>query len=67
LIRVFNYIEKVTAFNMQDHLLEAYAAFSLKSFIFIMIPFIVCHKRYLSTLCAICQHVKWFFRSNAAS
>jgi hypothetical protein len=47
LIRMFNYIDKVTMFNVYDDLFKTDTAFSLKSFILIKIPFIICHNGYL--------------------
>lgn len=61
LIWVLNYINKVTAFNVQNHLFKAETTFRFQPFIFIMIPFIICHRAKLSTMCAICQHKGWYF------
>jgi len=43
LIRVLNNIDKITAFNMQYHLLKTDTALGLEYFIFLVIPSII-HK-----------------------
>lgn len=42
------YAEDITPFNVQNDLLESYAAFSLKALVFLWIPFVVIHPKSVS-------------------